>query len=474
MFKNCKYCNKKFSSIKSCRLHIIKRVCLKRIEQKWEKIKKNMKVCERCGRVLSSQYSLDKHMTKQVPCVQKDLNNSLLELQKEYYEKDKIGRKKFLLKKKVLCERLKIDITENNLDITLSEKPKIKIDNISDYESLTKEELIIKLKEKTECLNKVSSWIDISWELLKTVSPENIIYQEPQPTESKQSEDEDIQSQPEEIKEVKTKKCSKKKDKKDDMEFISKNALLKEKREWDNILDDDSKTFNPLENVLDGNWNTKNFILKPVRHYADYYSRPLLVRNLKSAKMLTSIICPNFYPKYKSSLNTKVYIDVTKKRKLWLRDENNKWHSLPFSVGFKNLIFHAVTAYVDLIRREREILPEDDVMLWEAEQESLENVHSENYKIVVNNLIKRIPKISIHPEKEEKKLAEEFNKDDDYMVDILTDISNELPKYSDMSLNEKETILYKRIVHDVRNKNKITKAKQYHNKVIEHYKLYEL
>lgn len=476
MFKTCKYCDKKFSSIKTCRRHIDKRICLKRIEQKWDKIKKNMKICKRCGLILSSQYSLDKHLTKQVPCISKDLKNSLLELQKEFYNRDKIGRKKFLLKKEILCEEIGINISDNNLDISLSEKPDIKNETITDCETLTKEELIIKLKEKTECLNKVLTWVNISWELLKAVSPENIIYQEKKQSNDKIYEDifseneisnEIVKkidvSEPENNKYLKNKKC---------LEFISKDVIFKEKKDWDNLLDKYSKKFNPLENVLNGYWNTDNFILKPVRHYADYYSRSLLVRNMKSSKMLTSIICPNFYPNYKSSLDTKIYIDITKKRQLWLRDETNKWNSVSFSVGFKNLIFHAVTAYVDLIRREREILPEENVSAWESEKESLENVNSENYKIIVKNLIKRIPKLSIHPEKEENRIAEEFNKDDDYRVDILTFLSNEFPNYSNLTLEEQETLLLKRIIHDVRNKNSIIKARQYHNKVIEHYRLF--
>ena len=78
MFKTCKHCDKTFDSIKRCRQHLEKRVCLKRIEKKWQKIKKKMKICERCGIVLSSQYSLDKHVTKQVPCVERDLNHSFI------------------------------------------------------------------------------------------------------------------------------------------------------------------------------------------------------------------------------------------------------------------------------------------------------------------------------------------------------------------------------------------------------------
>ena len=476
MFKTCNYCDKKFSSIKTCRRHINKRICLKIIEKKWEKIKNNMKICERCGIVLSSQYSLDKHLTKQIPCVSNSLKNSLLELQKEFYDRDIIGRKKFLLKRELLCEKLGLDISDNNLDISLSEKPEIKNETITDYENLTKEELIIKLKEKTECLNKVSIWVNISWELLKSVSPENLIYKEEEQSNDKSYEDvvsdneicdetsnEITVSEPKNENSIKNKQS---------LEFISKDIMLKEKKEWDNILDEDSKTFNPLENLLDGYWNTDNFILKPVRHYADYYPRPLLIRNMKSSKMLTSIICPNFYPKYISSLDTKVYIDVTKKRKVWLRDETNKWHSLPFSVGFKNLIFHAVTAYVDIIRREIEILPEENMNTWNSEKESLENVNSENYNLIVKNLIKRIPKLSIHPEKEEKRLAEEFNNNDDYRVDILTSLSNELPNYSNLTIEEQETLLLKRIIHDVRHKNSLMKAKQYHNQVIEHYRLF--
>lgn len=475
MFKTCKHCNKKFSSIKTCRRHLIKRVCLKRIEKKWQRLKKNMKICERCGIVLSSQYSLEKHLTKQVPCVERDLKHSLFDLQKEYYYKDKIGRKKFQLKKEVLCEKLGININETNLDISLSEKPDIPKNGEMKLEGLSNEELIIKLKEKTELINKTAVWVDIAWELLKEVSPENIIYENPltpvsthTPIPSDNESENNVNDTKVNTPVTKKSKSKKKKH----LQIISDETLSKEKREWDELLNDYEKTFNPLENILEGTWNTDNFILNPVRHYADYYSRPLMARNMKSSKMLTSIICPHFYPKYKSSLDTKVYININKKRKLWLRDENDKWHSVTFAVGFKNMIFHAVTAFVDMIRREREILPEESVSDWGTEQESLENYHSENNKIVVKNLIKRIPKLSIHPEQEEKKLAEEYLKNDDERIDVLTELSTEFPDYSEMSVEDQETLLYKRIIHNVRHRNKMTKAKGYHLKVNEHYKTY--
>jgi hypothetical protein len=465
MFKTCKHCDKKFTSIKTCRRHLEKRVCLKRIEKKWKKMKRNMKICERCGLVLSSQYSLDKHLTKQVPCVEKDLKDSLIELQKEYYDRDRIGRKKFQLKKELLCEKLGIDIKENNLDVSLSEKPCIAENKELNIERLTNEELIIMLKEKTEYLKKMSTWVDLAWILLKEVSPENIKYEEKDETPVNISEtiSEDDEPSP---------KPKRNKVKKTELVFIEKGAISKEQQEWDNILNKDDKTFNPLENILEGYWNTDDYLLKPVRHYADCYSRPLLVRNMKSSKMLTSIICPYFYPKYKSSLDTKAYINVNKKRKLWLRDDNDRWHSVDFSIGFRNMIFHAVSAYVDIIRREEEIIPDELVDMWRAEQDSLENRSSENYKIIMKNLIKRIPKLSCHPEDEEKKLAEKYLADDEYKIDILTELSGELENFSGLSQEDQNNILYKRVIHNVRHKNKLVKAKQYHNMVNEHYKLY--
>ena len=461
MFKTCKNCDKQFNSIKTCRRHLEKRVCLKRIEKKWQKMKKNMKICERCGLVLSSQYSLDKHLTKQVPCVEKDLKDSLLELQKEYYDKDLIGRKKFQLKKEILCEKLEIDMKENNLDISLSEKPDIPENKDLNFESLTNEELIIILKEKSDYLNKVSSWVDIAWMLLKEVSPENIKYEEK----------ECLVNTPEKLsdKEEPSPKINKNEK---ELIFISKDSIIKQEKDWNNVLNKNATTFNPLENILDGFWNTDNYILKPVRHYADFYSRTLMVRNMKSAKMLTSIICPYFYPTYKSSLDTKVYININKKRKLWLRDEDDKWHSVDFSIGFKNMIFHVVSAYVDIIRREEEILPDELVDSWKTEQDSLENTSSENYKIIIKNLIQRIPKLSILPEEEEKKLAEKYLLDDEYKIDILTELSEELEHFSELPQEEQNKILYKRVVHNVRYNNKLEKATQYHNSVKEYYKLY--
>ena len=133
MFKSCKYCYAEFYSMKSCKRHIEKRICLKKTEKKWENLKKNMKICDRCYCVLSSQYSLDRHITRQVPCKKKDLKKAIEELEKEYYDKDKYYRKKFLLKKEILNEKLGISIERNN-NISISEKPEIKLYNDIKYE----------------------------------------------------------------------------------------------------------------------------------------------------------------------------------------------------------------------------------------------------------------------------------------------------------------------------------------------------
>jgi hypothetical protein len=471
MFKACKNCDKQFTSIKTCRRHLEKRICFKKVEKKWQKLKNNMRICERCGIVLSSQYSLDKHLTKQVQCIKKDLKHSLLDLQNEYSSDEKVGRKKFILKAEVLCEKLGININQNTLNINLDERPNIYIVN-DDIEGLTNEELIIKLKEQTDCLNKVSLWIDAAWKLLVEVSPEKIIFNNP----DNQDNISEIVEYDSDKKLILSKLCVKKTDiegliNSDDIEHtVSIEKQEKEKKEWESILNEKVK-LNPLENVLIGFWNTDNYMLKPVRHYADCYLRPLMVRNMKSAKMLSSIICPYFYPKYVSSLQTRVYIDVNKKKKMWFRDDDDIWHSVDFAVGIKNMIFHAVGAFSDLIRREKEILPEDYAGLWESELLTLENNKSENYKIVVKNLIDRITKLSIHPEKEEIRLAEEYLKNDDYKIDILTELSDEY-NFSDLTVSNQEKILYKRTIYNVRYENKMKTAKEYHLKVNEIYKTY--
>lgn len=477
MFKTCKHCNSNFKSIKTCRRHIEKRICFKRIEKKWQKMKTHMKICNRCGMVLSSQYSLDQHLTKQVPCVEQNLEHSLKKLQNDFLNKDKIGRKKFLLKKELLSEKIGINVNKYNFNIgekpdlsVISKKGPNKDDNESDwYNEANKEELIILLKERLETLSKVSIWVDNAWEILKEVSPEHIVFEEksfisnvPEPVETLSNSDiSDGDEPPKQIIENERKSQSLIE------HIISKEKQEQEKKEWDDLEED---TLNPLENILEGFWNTDNYLLKPVRHYSDYYTRSLIVRNMKSAKMLTSIICPYFYPKYKSSLDTKVYINVNKKKTLWLQDSDNKWHSVKFSEGFKNMIFHAVSCFVDIIRREREILPEENVSSWESEQLTLENPNSETYKIIVKNLIKRIPKLSIHPEQEERKLATGYIKNDDYKIDILTELSDDFPDYSNLSIQDQETLLYQRIIHNVRHHNKIKKAMVYRDELNEFYK----
>jgi hypothetical protein len=185
--------------------------------------------------------------------------------------------------------------------------------------------------------------------------------------------------------------------------------------------------------------------------------------------MLSSIICPHFYFNYKSSLDTKVYINSNKKKRMWLLDDNNKWNDVPFSIGIKNMIFHAVSAYTDIIRREKELLPDDIISSWEAEKVSLENCNSENYKLVYKNLVLRIPNLSRSPEEEEKRLINDYLNLDEYRIDMLTNLSDEYPKYYNLPINIQNSLLYQKIIHNIRFQNKIKNAKMYHSDVNKYY-----
>ena len=508
MFKICKNCNKKFSSIKTCKRHIEKRICLKVVQKKWQKIKQNMKICERCGLVLSNQYSLIKHSTKQVPCIKKELHLALLDLQKEFLNNDKIERKKFLLKKEVLCEKIGL---EHSISFSLKQKPIINID-YKNLETLSNEELLILFKEHINSMNKMSDWIDNAWDLLKELSPENINMNELINTLDNDISDDNISNTEIKIPEIKSNIINN-----DISEYnisnteikipeiksniinndiseynisntkinipeiksniinnekkeiclteVIPNLIKKEQKEWELLFKED---MNPIFNELDGHWNTDNYIIKPVRHYSDYYNRALLVRNMKSSKMLSSIICPYFYPKYISSLDTKVYININKKNSMWLLDDN-KWKSVSFSIGIQNMVFHAVSAYIDIIRRERELLPEESISRWIEEQSSIENHNSENYRLIVKNLISRIPKLLIHPEEEEINLIQTYLKDDEYKIDILTEIINEYPDYFSLPVKLQDSVLYQRIIQTNRFKNKLEKAKILHQEINKYY-----
>jgi hypothetical protein len=193
---------------------------------------------------------------------------------------------------------------------------------------------------------------------------------------------------------------------------------------------------------------------------------------MKSSKMLSSIICPYFYPKYISSLDTKVYININKKNSMWLLDDN-KWKPVSFSIGIQNMVFHAVSAYIDIIRRERELLPEESISKWIEEQASIENHNSENYRLIVKNLISRIPKLSIHPEEEEINLIQTYLKDDEYKIDILTEIINEYPDYFSLPVKLQDSVLYQRIIQTNRFKNKLEKAKILHQEINKYYESIE-
>ena len=75
-------------------------------------------------------------------------------------------------------------------------------------------------------------------------------------------------------------------------------------------------------------------------------------------------------------------------------------------------------------------------------------------------------------EEEEKKLADVYLTNDEYKIDILTELSEELEDFYTLSQEEQNIILYKRVIHNIRYKNKLEKAKEYHKNVIEYYQLY--
>jgi hypothetical protein len=339
-----------------------------------------------------------------------------------------------------------------------------------ELDGLSKNQLIGLLREQKKCLDQARQWIEETQIILGTLLPQN-----------------NASNLLDEVKEVKKKKKEKKKkkvqnmipepepksdhDEENDIEDQAKIVRFQreqeEKKAWDDLLQEEDKRFHPLGGEIGSNWNPDNFKLRPVRHYADCYSRNALIRRMNCAKMLSSVINPYFYPNYKSTYATRVYIDTTKHDKAWLRDENNKWHHLSFHQAVRNMVFHVVTAYTDMIRREQQYLrlSTNDVTLWHQQKMTLICSNSENYQMIIKNLRKRIPGLNVHPEVEEKRIGEILLKNEDRRMDILVQLGDEYSNFSAFSLEKQEELLTKRVLHVVRFAEDIKRAKFHHSKI---------
>jgi hypothetical protein len=338
-------------------------------------------------------------------------------------------------------------------------------------EDMDKADLIRMINDQAKVVQNLRSWIGETQQILRTlINSEQSLA--PPPPELPVEEKEEKEEKP-----VATKKKTKRRRKKKppaepNLELLKKQGLIEqkkrlaiEKKEWDDILRSDEKKYRSRVLTLRGIWKQDQYLLKPVRHYADCYSRKLLLRNLRSAKMLSSIINPYFYPSYRSTFATRAYVNYDNPERVWLRDDEDQWHDLPFSHGVKNMIYHSVTAFVDLIRRERPILAEEDWCKWRQEQATLERCQSENYQFVYKNLEKRIPRLRGHPELEEQRIAEIFLRTDERKLNTLAAIEKEYPHYCMLEPQEQEKILWQRVIHDLRHQEQLKKAIQYHQAV---------
>jgi hypothetical protein len=230
--------------------------------------------------------------------------------------------------------------------------------------------------------------------------------------------------------------------------------LQKEKKEWDLLLPVRTRRKGPRPGELMGYWQPEQYILKPVRHYADCYPRQLMLRNINKPKMLSSVLCLYFYPSYRSTYATRVYMDAEKADKVWLRDEEQRWHSLPFRTVVKNMMFHVVSAYNDLIRREKSILSEEDHAGWRTLQHVLEHPQLEAYQFIVSSLEKRIPKLVGTPQQEEEKIADILwtQRGSEFESDFEKEIA---PDVVDRTTQRRQYIL-----HRVRHEMMLTHAKK--------------
>lgn len=495
----CPSCARGFSSKKSCHNHVKNNVCIRRETRRFARLKSQMCVCPRCSIVLSSEHSLRRHLGRKTPCPIRPKIEAIRDSVQNWEACENLRRKKFLLKLEVLREAMS-DMEKTELEqadsllqwITVSPLAGVTLGSDS-LQSMTKQELMSMVKEQAASLERVRKWVSETQTLLRTVLGPNFTPPATPRSENNQGESKepmDRQEAPKLKMKSKNKKPVKKSKKvkkpvkkskkvkkpveedtgmtvetKRIAEHEREKRISREQNEWNAILKEEDKKFGPMTIELSGVWNPENYILKPVRHYADCYSRKLMIRNMNSAKMLSSLINPYFYPNYRSNYATRIYGDAKNPDKAWLRDDDGKWHYMSFKDAAKNMIFHAVSAYVDLLRREREILHEEDWCAWRQEQHTLENSNCDNYKIVIKNIQKRIPKLSCKPDKEECRIASIFLQSDDRKMETWVMLENEIPDYDTLSLEEQEEALWRRIIYDLRHQDKIKRAQTFHKQV---------
>ena len=243
--------------------------------------------------------------------------------------------------------------------------------------------------------------------------------------------------------------------------------IQKEKKDWDSLLPARTRRKGPRPGELIGYWQPDQYVLKPVRHYADCYPRQLLLRNINKPKMFSSILCFYFYPNYHSTVLTRVYLDAEKLDKAWLRDEEDKWHSLPFRQVAKNMLFHAVSAYNDLIRREKNILSDEDCGSWRQTQLVLEHTHMEAYQFIISSLEKRIPKITGTPQQEELRIADILLKTEDKLNQVQSELEKEAPHWQDKPDEEKRSQLQNYALHLTRHESSLQLAKKCYESIPE-------
>lgn len=490
----CETCGKIFSSRKTLRRHLKREVCSRKEIRNLLKFRRNLRICPRCSEVLSTEQSLQRHLSRRKKCVIRSKQDAFNEAIRGWQYEESLRKKQFLIKMEKL--RSAMESVPNEEESSTSDVPASNalqdLMNLSEPlpdweppspEQLEKEELIKMVKEQADMIINLRTWIQETQHLLNTLINTDTLLSSAIRMNNDSNHDESHESDSDETverKKEKKKRKRKKKEKEEEKtpppptnieELIQqgqeeiKKRLSHEKQEWNSILRNDEKQCRSRVLTLRGYWKTDKYILSPVRHYADCYPRGLLLRNLRSAKLLSSIINPYFYPSYRSTYATRVYIDAENNTKAWLRDESDTWHHIPFKDAVKNMVFHSVSAFIDLIRREKPILSENDWCTWRQEQATLENSNTENYQFVLKNLEKRIPSLRGHPEEEENRIAKIFLQNEERKIATLEAIEKEYPHYCTLKQEEQDLILWKRVIYDLRVEEKFKKARQYHEQV---------
>lgn len=393
----CKHCGKKFSTVIRCQKHMITKICLKQKRKKIEKMKNNMVICTRCKDIFSKK-TIQKH--DKLKCTHHSYEETLEKLEKKSIKSIKTTLIKFKARKEFILNEIE---KKNKIKKSPFQKLKIKISNQEKNNNLFNKPPEIKMSNDVESLKKqlseLKKWSQNAWEIIDNSfnkgfnmrQKNNLLNICPSSDEeiSQIIDDEDQKKWDQLISPGEMGNNNGNNNNNNNNNNIDNNTINDSNKEYLNLLKKNKKLL-PLNSILRGVWDPNRYHLEPVRHYADHYKRGQIIRSMLCADFIISLIKNHFFPRASSSFEKNAYLSFKNSKKIWLKTRKG-WIYLDSSIAIKNMIFHTVSAYKDLIRREKDYIGDRYLERWGSQIHYLENTYNEKYRYVTQIILSQLP-----------------------------------------------------------------------------------